>query len=79
MGYTPGGQPVVSTPLPIPSESKQQLDLSLVSYRSEVRAYSKPMARGNQRDRDRLKAQAKDAKKNGKNSKEGDPRARAER
>lgn len=37
------------------------------------------MARGNQRDRDRLKAQAKDAKKGGKNSKDGDPRARAER
>lgn len=37
------------------------------------------MARGNQRDRDRLKAQAKDAKKAGKNSKDGDPRARAER
>lgn len=37
------------------------------------------MARGNQRDRDRLKAQARDAKKAGKNSKDGDPRARAER
>lgn len=37
------------------------------------------MARGNQRDRDRLKAQARDAKKAGKNNKEGDPRARAER
>lgn len=37
------------------------------------------MARGNQRDRDRQKAQAKDAKKSGKNQKGGDPRARAER
>ncbi|CAN0418842.1 unnamed protein product [Ectocarpus sp. 12 AP-2014] len=36
------------------------------------------MARGNQRDRDRLKAQAKEAKKGGK-SKEGCPRARQER
>lgn len=37
------------------------------------------MARGNQRDRDRAKAQAKEAKRGGKNQKEGDPRARAER
>lgn len=36
------------------------------------------MARGNQRERDRMKAQAKEAKKGGK-SKEGCPRARQER